>query len=98
MVRSSPMVTQDQLQYHKPGAGAVGRSGSVCCLRIGIRSVSLKVLPPSVETATWQSAVRAPTSALVLIGSPYLRQATATRLGSTRLTATWGTPVAMVCV
>src|SRR5690242_7937114 len=32
-------------------------------------------------------------AAFVLIGSPYLRQATATRFGSTRLTATWGTPV-----
>src|SRR6266480_3765522 len=88
------MDTQEKLQNHKPGAGWVGKSGSVCSLRIGVKSVSVKVLPPSVDTATWQSAVRSPTSAFVLIGSPYFRQATATILGSTRLTATWGTPVA----
>ena len=85
------MVTQGALQYHKPGAGSVGNSGSpVFCLRIGIKFVSWKVLPPSVETETWQSAVRSPgpAPALVLIGNPYSRHATATKLGSRRLTAT----------
>src|SRR5881392_333565 len=84
------MVTQGALQYHKPGAGSLGNSGSpVFCLRIGIKFVSWKVLPPSVETETWQSAVRSPgpAPALVLIGNPYSRHATATKLGSRRLTA-----------
>src|SRR5438552_17393685 len=85
------MVTQGALQYHKPGAGSVGNSGSpVFCLRIGIKFVSWKVLPPSVETETWQSAVRSPgpARALVLIGNPYSRHAPATKSGSRRLTAT----------
>src|SRR5205814_9868396 len=85
------MVTQGALQYHRPGAGSMGDSGSpVFCLRIGIKFVSWKVLPPSVETETWQSAVRSPgpAPALVLIGSPYSRHATASKFGSRRLTAT----------
>src|SRR6266513_1055880 len=53
------MVTQGALQYHKPGAGSLGNSGSP-----------------------------GPTPALVLIGNPYSRHATATKLGSRRLTAT----------
>src|SRR5947207_6378545 len=85
------MVTQGALQYHKPGAGSVGNSGSpVFCLRIGIKFVSWNVLPPSFETERWQSAVRSPgpAPALVLIGNPYSRHAMATRSGSVRLTAT----------
>src|SRR5437773_11991324 len=85
------MVTQGALQYHKPGAGSVGNSGSpVFCLRIDIKFVSWKVLPPSVETETCQSAVRSPgpAPALVLIGNPYARHATAVELGSRRLAAT----------
>src|SRR5262245_2862127 len=75
--------------------GALERQSNGSPLPPGVRStlimfLSANVFPASLEIETWHSAMRSSLSAFVSIGKLYCRQATATRLGFDRLTATWG--------
>src|SRR5262245_8963552 len=85
MVLSFAMATHGALQPQSNGSP----------LPPGVRStlimfLSANVFPASLEIETWHSAMRSSLSAFVSIGKLYCRQATATRLGFDRLTATWG--------
>src|SRR5207244_1797027 len=85
MAPSGPTTVQGALQYHSSGSVPLRTVRSTL-----IRFVSLKLAPLSLETATWQSAVRVPLGELVSMGSEYRRQPITTAPLLFGLTATNG--------